>query len=190
MHAVDLSRAVDAAWDNLRQRNAAFVYQADLQAPPFAEKSFDLIYSIGVLHHTPNTRAAFLSLIPYLKPGGEIAIWVYSKRLRRLVGSRVLRPLTTRFPSRLLLKLSQVAVPMLRVHRLPLIGRLATAIFPTSLDPDPAWRWLDTFDWYSPKYQWMHGSAEVERWFTEAGLQQVVRGSFPVSARGRRPANS
>jgi hypothetical protein len=59
---------------------------------------------------------------------------------------------------------------------------------PTSLNPDPEWRWLDTFDWYSPRYQWKHTYEEVERWFEEAGLHQIERGPFAVSVRGTRGA--
>lgn len=46
---------------------------------------------------------------------------------------------------------------------------------------------LDTFDWYSPKYQWKHDWPEVEGWFGEAGLGDVTRNEFPVSFRGRKP---
>ena len=45
---------------------------------PFAPESFDYIYSIGVLHHTPDCEQAFKGLPRLLKPGGRIAIWLYS----------------------------------------------------------------------------------------------------------------
>ena len=63
-------------------------------------------------------------------------------------------------------------------------------ILPTSVDPDPKWRWLDTFDWYSPRYQWKHTDAEVEggtavvvdvmrafttaSWAFELGVERIV----------------
>ncbi|MGH8655604.1 MAG: class I SAM-dependent methyltransferase [Gammaproteobacteria bacterium] len=40
-------------------------------ALPFAAKSFDVIFSIGVLHHTPDTKAYFQKLVPLLKAGGN-----------------------------------------------------------------------------------------------------------------------
>jgi hypothetical protein len=46
------------------------------------------------------------------------------------------------------------------------------------------WDVLDTFDWYSPLYQWKHTSPEVRGWFEEAGLGEVMELSFPVSFRG------
>ena len=46
-------------------------------APRQQGGGFDLIYSIGVLHHLPDPHAGFRSLLPYLRPGGTIAVWLY-----------------------------------------------------------------------------------------------------------------
>ncbi|HID31502.1 MAG TPA: class I SAM-dependent methyltransferase, partial [Desulfobacterales bacterium] len=51
--AVDLSMAVEACRQNLGHRSNVYVLQADLHHLPFAPDSFDIIFSIGVLHHTP-----------------------------------------------------------------------------------------------------------------------------------------
>jgi SAM-dependent methyltransferase len=187
VHSVDLSAAVEAARRNLAGRGNISFYQADILNLPFARGTFDYIYSIGVLHHTPSTERAFQRLVPLLRPGGRIAIWVYSTRLRWMVGSEIMRPLTSRLPKPLLLRLCRIAKPLYHVHRLPGIGLGTRAVLPTSLDPDPEWRWLDTFDWYSPRYQFKHTIAELARWFREAGLVDVVPLSFPVSMSGRRP---
>ena len=80
VHAIDLSVAVEAAFANLGSRDNVSVYQADIMNLPFPDGTFDRIYSLGVLHHTPDTRAAFARLVPLLKPGGTISIWVYSDR--------------------------------------------------------------------------------------------------------------
>jgi SAM-dependent methyltransferase len=187
VHAVDLSVAVDAASRNLGGRRV-HLYQADIMNLPFQPGSFDYVYSIGVLHHTPDTRAAFLRLAGLLKPGGMIAIWVYGPRLRWLVGSRLLRLITPSLPKPWLLRLSRAAIPLYHVHRLPVVGRLSRLALPVSLEPDPEWRWLDTFDWYSPRYQWTHGAEEVENWFREAGLTALRRGSLATSVSGQRPS--
>lgn len=191
VHAIDLSSAVVAAARNLKHYPNASFYQADIMNLPFADGSFDAIYSLGVLHHTPDTRKAFLSLTRLLRPGGRIAIWVYSTRLRlTMAGGEILRTFTPRLSKGVLLKASRVAVPLYHLHRLPLIGKATTALLPTSMNPDPEWRWLDTFDWYSPRYQWKHSYPEVEGWFREAGLTDIVREPFPVSVRGVRAAQT
>jgi SAM-dependent methyltransferase len=122
VHCVDLSSAVEAAAKNLGHQPNVKVYQADILRLPFADRTFDYIYSIGVLHHTPDTRAAFSQLIRLLKPlkpGGRIAIWVYSSRLRLLLGSEMLRPLTSRLPKQTLMTLTRVAKPLYYLHKLP-----------------------------------------------------------------------
>ena len=190
VHAVDLSLAVEAAHGNMGDRPNVHIYQADIMNLPFAEGTFDLIYSIGVLHHTPSTKAAFLKLPPLLKDGGEVAIWVYSRKLRALVGGAVFRLLTPHLRKKWLLELSRIGIPLYRVHSLPHLGRLTVCMLPTSLHPKPAWRWLDTFDWYSPRFQWKHTYPEVAGWFGEAGLEGIRRGHFEVSVSGRRPRST
>jgi len=187
VYAVDLSVAVNAAYRNLGHRPNIHIYQADIMNLPFPERSFDFIYSIGVLHHTPNTRVAFLRLLPLLKPGGTIAIWVYGRQLKWLIGSEILRVVTPALPKAWLLYACRVSIPLYRVHRIPVLGRITTVVLPTSMQPNAESRWLDTFDWYSPRYQWKHTYGEVEAWFEEAGLVEVERGAVPVAVRGMRP---
>jgi SAM-dependent methyltransferase len=184
---IDLSVAVDAANKNLGERpNTAFI-QADVFDLPLREGSFDLIYSIGVLHHTPDTRAAFLNLPRLLKPGGRIAIWVYtSERRVGYAASDLYRRLTTKMDDERLLRLCRVAGPLGALYRTR-FGRYLTPALPVSHHPDPEWRVLDTFDWYAPKYQWKHNWAEVEGWFREAGLIDIRRHQPAVAVSGRRP---
>src|SRR5262249_41175323 len=96
VHAIDLSTAVEAAARNLGHPPTAPFSQADLMTLPFADGTFDIVYSIGVLHHTPDTKRAFLSLSRLVKPGGSIVIWVYATSLRVMVGGELLRLLTPR----------------------------------------------------------------------------------------------
>jgi ubiquinone/menaquinone biosynthesis C-methylase UbiE len=50
---------------------------ADAENLPFPDNSFDLVYSWGVLHHTPDTRRAFQEVMRVLKPGGAIKAMIY-----------------------------------------------------------------------------------------------------------------
>ena len=73
--------------------------ETDLQRPGIKKASFDVVYSSGVVHHTPNPRAAFAQLAALVRPGGTIVLGVYNafarvpSRLRcvaaRLSGFRV-----------------------------------------------------------------------------------------------------
>jgi len=49
----------------------------DAENLPFADCSFDIVYSWGVLHHTPNTARAFREAYRVLRPGGTIKAMIY-----------------------------------------------------------------------------------------------------------------
>jgi len=192
--AADLSTAVDAAFLHVGGRPQALVIQADIGALPLAPESFDFIISIGVLHHTPDTRRFFLKLPPLLKPGGTIAIWVYPPE-RDYVRRLPWIPLTGRLPPRLFHGFCKSLV--LRTRRFP--GHPLTAwvneVFPTSRqDHGVENDILDTFDGYSPRFHGVHSVDEVRGWFEEAGLESIEALSIATALRGRRratgPANS
>jgi len=194
---VDLSLAAEVAEENLRHRRAVF-FQADVFKLPFAAESFDYIYSLGVLHHTPDCKAAFQALPELLKPGGRIAIWLYSRYHNWYKMSDLYRKVTRRMPPKLLHRLCWGVIPLYGVHRslkrIPLVGRPASGalgyMIPMAHNPDPKWRVLDTFDWYSPWYQSKHTYEEVFRWFEESGLEDLRVVLQPISVTGRKPGAS
>ncbi len=52
---------------------------ADAENLPFEPESFDIVYSFGVLHHTPDTQKAINEVYRVLKPGGRAFIMLYHK---------------------------------------------------------------------------------------------------------------
>ncbi|PYV99699.1 MAG: class I SAM-dependent methyltransferase [Acidobacteria bacterium] len=195
---VDLSVASEVAGRNLAQREFVAL-QADVFDLPFAPESFDLIYSIGVLHHTPDCEKAVKVLPTLLKPGGSIAIWLYSAYNKWYRFSDLYRKFTSRISAQTLHTALRIAVPSLywldcRLRSVPLLGPpLAGAVhhvFPVSLHQDKQVRVLDTFDWYSPKYQSKHTYEEVFRWFKHCGLVDLRVIETPIAVRGRKPVTS
>ena len=75
---LDFSLSVEVAFEAARGVPNLHIVQGDILKPP-VKKEMDLIYSIGVLHHLENPKGGFEKLVPYLAPGGTIAVWVYSK---------------------------------------------------------------------------------------------------------------
>ena len=126
---IDLSLAAEVAEENLKGRQAVF-FQADVFKLPFAPESFDYIYSLGVLHHTPDCKAAFQVLPGLLKPGGRIAIWLYSRYNNWYKMSDIYRKVTRRMSPKLLHKLCYGVIPLYGIHqvlrKIPLVGRPAS----------------------------------------------------------------
>jgi ubiquinone/menaquinone biosynthesis C-methylase UbiE len=52
---------------------------SDAENLPFDDATFDVVYSFGVLHHTPNTQKAIDEVYRVLRPGGKIVIMLYHK---------------------------------------------------------------------------------------------------------------
>lgn len=194
---VDLSQAADVAAENLPDRRLATFFQADVFALPFAPESFDYICSLGVLHQTPDCERAFKVLTSLLKPGGTIAIWIYSGYNNWYRCSDLYRNVSHRLSKGAILSLCRVAGPLYYLHkglrRVPLVGSMASAAVrflpPTSLNPNAEVRVFDTFDWYSQKYQSKHTYEQVSRWFEACGLDSLRVLEQSVSLRGRRPQN-
>ena len=187
---IDLSFAVDAAFQNFGIKKNVHIIQADLFDLPFPEETFDLIFSIGVLHHTPNCREAFLRLPRLLKQDGRIAIWVYPKLKPQYeyieTINRFWRYFTVKMPKRMLYALSLIAIPYYYAQKIPIIGEFLKILINVSSHPNWRWRVLDTFDWYSPLYQSKHTYSEVIGWFRECQLKDIKVGDWPVSVSGER----
>ena len=184
---IDLSYAIDSAKENLDDNYKSHFIQADIFNLPFKAELFDVIYSIGVLHHTPNTKKAFENLVGFLKNDGLIGIWLYSNYNKlHTESSDLLRILSTRIPTRILYGLSILSVPLYYVYKIPVVGHLLRHLFPISMRKEVDWRILDTFDWYSPKYQWKHRYPEVFSWFRDNNIQVVHLGEPPVGMTGRK----
>jgi len=191
---IDLSLASEVAAKNLAERNAT-IFQADVFKLPFAAESFDYIYSIGVLHHTPDCERAFKSLPGLLKPGGRIAIWLYSAYNPWYRMSDVYRKVTRRMSPQTLHTLCRGVVPLYGIHqvlkKIPLLGQAASRVLawmiPMSFSRDSTWRILDTFDWYSPWYQSKHTYEQVFRWFEACGLEDLRVIEQPIAVQGTRP---
>jgi SAM-dependent methyltransferase len=180
---IDLSRAVEAANENIGSRQNVHIVQADIFQLPFRAETFDYIFSIGVLHHTPETRKAFQKLIPLLKTGGEIAIWVYDSYTPFKKITNTLRKVTTRLPKRLVYYSSTISIPL---YFLKPFRMLMEGVFRLCMHRNWKWRWLDTFDYYTPEFQWKHTYPEVYGWFEENGLTEITPLSAPVSMKGKK----
>ena len=163
----DLTRAslelAAAAAARFRLPRVRFV-ETDLFHPGLKAGAFDVVYSSGVLHHTPDPRAAFRALARLARPGGIIVLGLYNAfariphRLRRAVAR------ATRFR----------LIPLDPVLR----DRAA----------EPARRdaWLR--DQYLHPEEHRHTLGEVQTWFRENGVEYLR--AYPSSLLGEEPPSA
>jgi SAM-dependent methyltransferase len=203
--AVDYSSAADACWRNLAPNPRLNVLQADIYKLPFKLGSFDLVYCMGVLQHTPDVKQSFFRLVEQLRDGGRLAVDVYPKLFWNLLWPKYwIRPITKRMPRPALLSLVQAMVKYLlpismMLSRVPKIGRRLRYLIPVSnhapdfpLSPEQVREWglLDTHDMLSPAFDQPQRQATLSAWFSEAGLEdvRVFRKGFLVG-QGTKPAS-
>ncbi|HET9361520.1 MAG TPA: methyltransferase domain-containing protein [Vicinamibacterales bacterium] len=181
---VDLTLAVDAAYRNIGHLSNVHLAQADIFALPMRASTFDLAYSIGVLHHTPDPPTAFARVADTLAPGGKLAVYVYARYGPGHHMSDAIRVVSTRLPLRVSWALAAGAVPLYYLYRIPVVGKACRLALPISMDPRWRWRWLDTFDWYTPTYQTKYLYPEVFRWFRQQGFEVVDLLDGPIRMSG------
>jgi len=77
IEAIDPSKAVISASKLLAKKKNTRITQCDLENIPFDEKSFDLVYSLGVLHHMPDTKEAINIATTFVKTNGYLLLYLY-----------------------------------------------------------------------------------------------------------------
>ena len=150
--AADLSRAALTLGARAAARygvqQVQFV-ETDLQRPGLKRAAFDVVYSSGVLHHTPNPRRAFAGVAELARPGGIVIVGLYNA-LARI-------PLRVRRAIARLTRFRVVAGdPILRERR---------------DEPERRAAWLR--DQYQHPEEHCHTIGEIQRWFAENGMEYL-----------------
>ncbi len=169
--AVDLSDAVEKAAASCRDYPGVAIAQADLLDLPVADACFDFVFSIGVLHHSPDPRSAFAQVARKVKPGGRLAVWLYRRNSwpQEVINS-LLRVVTTRLPSPVL---EPICVALGLLGGIPILNKTLNKVVNFSNHPDWTLRVCDNFDWYAPRYQSHHSLEELRDWFLEEGFTDL-----------------
>jgi SAM-dependent methyltransferase len=184
---VDLSGAVEVAHAHLRARPNAHVVQASIYALPFRPGTFDLVFSIGVLHHLPDPRRGFESIVPLANEGGHVLAWLYAlEGNERFV--RFLDPLRVRLFSRLPSWMNRVVATLLAVPLWILIHVLYLPLARTTVGRRLPYAeyflyfrrlgfrtfWGTVYDKLVPPVAFYIARDTVEDWLAGTGLVEVA----------------
>jgi len=77
LHCIDPSSALGVAKRNLADNTNCEFHRANVDAIPLADASMDFGYSLGVLHHIPDTQSAMTACVKKLKPGAPFLVYLY-----------------------------------------------------------------------------------------------------------------
>lgn len=172
--AVDVDeRSLAAARITLAATPHVEVLRASVYDLPFEDR-FDIVYSIGVIHHLEHPPLALARMVRAARPGGQVCIWVYGRE-NNLWLVRVLDPLR---------KLAFSRMPIGLVHHLSLYpAALLWVLLRLGLRPIAYFRLIAkfsfshlrsiVFDQMLPRIAFYWRRAEVEALMRDAGLRGI-----------------
>ena len=194
LHCVDPSSAIDVATRNLNGLSNITLHRASIDELPMPDGSMDFGYSLGVLHHIPDTQAAMISCVRKLKPGAPFLVYLYYRFDNRpawfgLVwkASELLRGVIAVQPHGVRYVLSQIAAatiywPLARLAKLAEYCGLNVDNWPLSSYRNRTFYMMrtDALDRFGTRLEQRFTKPEIEAMMRESGLTNVrISDGFP-----------
>jgi SAM-dependent methyltransferase len=194
LHLLDPSfAALEVAKQNLRSAANVSFHLHGVANIPLPSRSLDFAFSLGVLHHVPDTAAAIATIADKLKPGAPFLIYLYYAFDNRPAWYRALwrmsdaaRFFVSRLPHPARLTVSQtiaVAIywPLARFARFLLRRGRAAAALPLSYYADKSFYVMrtDAYDRFCTRLEKRFRRGEIERLLTQAGFGDIIFSDRP-----------
>ena len=187
LHCIDPSVAIDVARKNLRTQTNCEFHQAGVDDIPIKNQSMDFGYSLGVLHHIPDTQAALTACVSKLKSGAPFLLYLYYAFDNRPVWFRMLwqvsdwiRRVVSRMPHVLRYVMSQLIAalvywPLAQSAKLAENMGLNVNNFP--LAPYRQWGFYvmrtDALDRFGTRLEQRFTKLEIKKMMEYAGLENI-----------------
>lgn len=188
LHCIDpASSALAVAAENLSGNSNCEMHLATVDAIPLEDGSMDFGYSLGVLHHVPDTQAGIRSCVKKLKPGAPFLVYLYYAFDNRPVWFKALwritnlgRLLISRLPHSLKLAVCQLIAlvvywPLSRIAAAAERTGVKVSNFPLSHYRDKSLYTLrtDALDRFGTRLEQRFTQAEMRQMMTDAGLERI-----------------
>lgn len=186
LHLLDASDdALQVAKHNLSDANNVSFHHASVDSLPFHDASLDFAYSLGVLHHVPNTQAAINAIARKVKPGGKFLVYLYYAFDNRPAwfralwrASDLLRTIISGLSSSLKnLSADLIAAfvywPLARTAKL--FGNSLPSAWPLAIYKDRSFYVMrtDALDRFGTRLEQRFTRAQIEQMLTSAGFTDV-----------------
>lgn len=195
LHCVDASeQALGVARQTLAARDNVSFHATSVGALPFADGSLDFCYSLGVLHHVPDTAKAIAACARALKPGAPLLLYLYYRFDNRPAWFRQLwelsdagRRVVSRLPHPVRHAVTDaiaagVYFPLARVaQKLDRLG-LDVSLVPLSAYRDKSFYTMrtDALDRFGTQLEQRFTRDEIVKMMSDAGLERIrVGDDFP-----------
>jgi SAM-dependent methyltransferase len=168
---VDLN-ALESAKRNTAHLPHVTLVEADIARMDLG-KQFDIVYSIGVLHHTDDPNASFRNIAKHCKPGGKVIVWVYSNE-GNFLNKWVLEPIKSfivhALPRPIVWGLAHiltvlVSIPVYTIYLLPLTFLPYYQYFQNWRQLSYKRNLLNVFDKLNAPQTWFITKQQITSWF-------------------------
>jgi ubiquinone/menaquinone biosynthesis C-methylase UbiE len=187
LHCIDPSVAIEVAKKNLHALNNCEFHQASVDEMPIGKASMDFGYSLGVLHHIPDTSAALTACVSRLKPGAPFLLYLYYAFDNRPFWFRLawkmsdwIRKIISRMPHKLRYFSSQAMAILIYWPLARLAGFLERMGFNVENFPLASYRKLgfyvmrtDALDRFGTRLEQRFTKTEITQMMTAAGLENI-----------------
>jgi SAM-dependent methyltransferase len=204
LHCIDASDlALEVARLNLQSMSNCVFHHASFGSIPLADGSMDFGYSLGVIHHVPDSAAALAECVRKLRPGGVFLIYVYYSLENRPMWFRtiwrvtdIVRRAISRLPFRLRLGVCTAIAacvywPLARLAGAVERSGRSPAQIPLSAYRDKSFYWMrtDALDRFGTRLEKRYSRRDFDELMRAAGLVDVtISDDEPFwCAWGRRP---
>jgi ubiquinone/menaquinone biosynthesis C-methylase UbiE len=188
LHLIDPSEALEVAKKNLSFADNCTFHQASVEAIPLADNSMDFGYSLGVLHHVPDTQAGLQACVNKLKKGSPFLLYLYYNFDNRPIWFRTLwkmsdmiRQVICKMPHSLRFLMSQffaviVYFPLARTAKLLEKIGLNVEIFPLSQYRNNSFYTMrtDALDRFGTSLEKRFSKAEIKSMMENCGLETIT----------------
>jgi len=188
LHCIDPSVALDVARRNLAENGNCVFHRSAVDAIPLEDGSMDFGYSLGVLHHVPDTQAGLHACVRKLKPGAPFLVYLYYAFDNRPLWFQILWRLTdllrrvmSRLPRGLMYGLSQllalfVYFPLARAAGLLERFGVTVSNFPLSFYRHRSFYTMrtDALDRFGTRLEHRFTRKQIHMMMERAGLERVT----------------
>lgn len=189
--AIDPSKAIISADELLKDKANIRISQASVDNIPFPDSSYDLVFSLGVLHHIPDTLEAMRKCVKKVKPEGYFLVYLYYNLDNRGIFfkllfkfSNLLRKIISRFPTRIKNATTDIIavlgyLPLILlsriVEKIPGVKKWVTKI-PLSYYRNKSFNIIrnDSLDRFGTPLEHRFSKVQVEKMMKDCGLNNIV----------------
>ncbi len=187
LHCVDPSKALEVAKQNLAEFSNCIFHNAGVDDFGIDEKSMDFGYSLGVLHHIPDTTTALRACVSKLKPGAPFLLYLYYSFDNKPIWFRwlwkisdILRFFISRMPHVLRYVVSQIIAvliywPLARISKLLEFIGVNVSNFPLSAYRNYGFYVMrtDALDRFGTQLEQRFSRKQIQKMMEIAGLTNI-----------------